>query len=179
MIERFWDKDDGGFYFSPSDGEVLISRLKEAYDGAIPSGNSVALLNLLKLARITGKFDYDEMADQLIKRFGAPVRRQPSGFTAFLLGIGFVLGTSYEIVVVGKKQASDTLEMVQIIKESSVPYTVVLQIDPDSDDLSEVAPFTTHMKALNGNATVYVCQNFECQQPVTTPSDLKNILIGK
>ena len=176
MIEKFWDETDGGFFFSPSDGEALIIRTKEAYDGAIPSGNSVALLNLLKLARLTGNTDYEEKADWLLRMFGAPVRRQPSGFTALLIGLGFVLGKSYEIVVIGEKQAPDTKEMLRIIREANLPYSVILQTSPESTGLHEIAPFTKYMKALNDKATVYVCQNFECHQPVNSPEELQEIL---
>ena len=176
MIERFWDSEDGGFYFSPSDGEALISRTKEAYDGAIPSGNSVALMNLLRLARITGNTSYEEKADKLLKMFGAPVRRQPSGFAAMLLGLGFFLGVSYEIVIVGEKQAPDTLALLEVIKKANLPYAVILVMEPNADELKEIAPFTQHMKALNGKATVYVCQNFECHQPVDSPQELLRML---
>ena len=177
MLEKFWDEEKGGFYFASSDGEALIARTKEAYDGAIPSGNSIALMNLLRLSRMTGNTKYDEKADQMLRMFGAPMRRQPSGFTAMLLGLRFVQSKSYEIVVVGEKEADDTQKMMDVINNASMHHAALLVKDKNSKDLlDQVAPFTREMQALNGAATVYVCQDFQCNLPVNDPDELAALL---
>ena len=177
MLEKFWDDEKGGFYFASSDGELLIARTKEAYDGAIPSGNSIALMNLLRLSRMTGNTKYDEKADQMLKMFGAPMRRQPSGFTAMLLGLRFVQNKSYEIVVVGEKEDSDTQRLLEVINEASIHQAALLVRDESSKDaLDQIAPFTVEMQALNDRATVYVCQDFQCNLPVNDPEELAALL---
>ena len=176
MLEKFWDEDRGGFFFSPHDGESLIARPKEAYDGAIPSGNSIALQNLMRLARMTGRTDYEEKAHQLLRVFGLPVKRQPSGFTALLMGVSFALGPSYEIVVVGEKGAKDTEELMKVLREVYLPDSVVLFKEPGSNVLDVLAPFTSTMTAPNGRAAVYVCQNYQCHRPISDPAELKDLL---
>ena len=176
MLDKFWDDENGGFYFSSSDGESLIARTKEAYDGAIPSGNSAALLNLVRLARMTGNTTYEEKADQLLKMFGAPIRRQPSGFTAMLLGLSFVLNESYEIVVVGDKDATGTRQLLDVVYERALPHWVLLLKEPESTALEEVAPYSASMQAPNADAVVYVCRNFQCNTPVSDPGDLAVLL---
>ena len=176
MIEKFWDEENGGFYFSPIDGEALIARTKEAYDGAIPSGNSIALLNLLRLARMTGRTELEDKADKLLKMFGAPVKRQPSGFTAMLLGLSFVLNESYEIVVVGNRESKKVQELVGVVRGALLPHWVLLIKDLGSTDLEDMAAFTASMQAPNGDAVVYVCQNFKCNMPVNNPDELASLL---
>ena len=176
MILKFWDEENGGFYFSPSDGEALIARTKEAYDGAIPSGNSVALLNLLRLARMTGNVAYEERADQMLKMFGAPIRRQPSGFTAMLLGLSFALNESYEIVVAGEKGSEKTKTLLDTIRKASLPHMVLLLKEGKDTQLENLASYTSSMQAPNGETIVYVCRDFQCNTPVNDPSELATLL---
>jgi uncharacterized protein YyaL (SSP411 family) len=91
MIDLFWDEGEGGFFTSGRDGERLITRRKDAYDGAIPSGNSVAAMDLLRLAKITGREDFREKAERLIETFGAVVESHPAGFSALLSALDLLL----------------------------------------------------------------------------------------
>ena len=176
MVDLFWDPADGAFFFAPDDGEPLISRPKEGYDGAIPSGNSIALSNLLRLARMTGRTAYEEQADQLLKVFGKVLDRQPTGFTAMLMGLGFSIGPSYEIVVVGSKDSPDTQALLQVLRDTYLPHAVLLLKDPNVETLASLAPFTAAMHQIDQKATAYVCQNFQCHTPITTPESLTDLL---
>ncbi|PSQ69060.1 MAG: thioredoxin domain-containing protein, partial [Bacteroidetes bacterium QH_1_64_81] len=86
-LDHFWDAEGGGFYMTPDDGEALIVRPKEATDGAMPSGNSIQLMNLLRLARFTGRTGYEERAAALSEWTGSSARSRPTGFTALLMGL--------------------------------------------------------------------------------------------
>jgi uncharacterized protein YyaL (SSP411 family) len=174
---RFWDDESGGFFFTPVDGEGLIARQKDAYDGAAPSGNSVALRNLLRLARLTGSASFDEQASKLLRAFAPAFQKLPSGFTAMLAGLDMAIGPVHEIVVVGKHGAADTRALLEAIDTVYDPNTVVLLKHPaNAAALADLAPFTKSMEALTGKATVYVCENFHCNQPVTEPTALHSLL---
>ncbi|MFK7846017.1 MAG: thioredoxin domain-containing protein [Rhodothermales bacterium] len=177
MITYFWDEEKGGLFFSPDDGEVLISRQKEAYDGAIPSGNSIALLNLLKIGRITGKPEYEEYADKLMCAFAQPVNRHPSGFSAMLAGLDFALGTSLEIVVVGDLKSKETRDLLKEIQQTFLPNRVVLQKDTSNESaLADIAPYSAGMQAPIGGSAVYICENYQCNQPVNDIAALRALL---
>ncbi len=92
MLDIFWDHDGGGFFYVGSDGERLILRDKDSYDGAIPSANSVAALNLFRLARITGNAELEARGNRLIEMFSGPVNNYPSAYTQFLNALDFALG---------------------------------------------------------------------------------------
>ncbi|MDD4334087.1 MAG: thioredoxin domain-containing protein, partial [Desulfotomaculaceae bacterium] len=113
MIDLFWDAENGGFYFNGKDAEQLISRPKEVYDGAMPSGNSVALLNLLRLARLTANEKLTEIAERQIKAFSGSIGQYPWGYTHFLMGIDFMLGPTREIVIAGRAGETDTESMLR------------------------------------------------------------------
>ncbi len=102
FITHFWDDRNGGFFFTPDYGEKLITRQKEIYDGAIPSGNSVAMLNLIRIARITADSSFEEKADKINKAFSNQIRKYPAGFTQFLIALDFAIGPSYEIILAGR-----------------------------------------------------------------------------
>ena len=108
LTKHFWDKENGGYYFTPDDGEDLIMREKESYDGAIPSGNSVAMLNLVRLSRLTGNAKLEAQAVDISRALAGYVRRVPMGHTHFMMALGFLLYPSYEIVVAGRAKAEDT-----------------------------------------------------------------------
>jgi uncharacterized protein YyaL (SSP411 family) len=92
-----WDEKRGGFFLTPAGGDELFVRPKELYDGAIPSANSIALLNLLTLARLTGHPRWEAAAERQVKAFAGNIAHQPLLYTAFLLGVDFALGTGQEI----------------------------------------------------------------------------------
>lgn len=179
MKELFWDDRNGGFYFTSHDAEELISRQKEVYDGAIPSGNSVAMLNLLRIGRITGDPSYDEMAARLSMAFSQAVEQAPMAYTQLLSGLDFAIGPSYEVVVAGDPAAQDTKEMLSAIRKKYTPSKVLLfKGTGDAPGITAIADFTKGQSALNGKATAYVCLDHVCNLPTT---DLKKALelLGK
>ncbi|UCG21575.1 MAG: thioredoxin domain-containing protein [Deltaproteobacteria bacterium] len=106
MIDLFWDKTHGGFFYSGRDNEVLIKQSKEIYDGAIPSSNSVAFLNLIRLGRITGEANLEKNAEQLAGAFASRIKAYPSAYTQFLVALDFIIGPSREIVDVQSNLAA-------------------------------------------------------------------------
>jgi uncharacterized protein YyaL (SSP411 family) len=171
MLAHFWDHKNGGFFMTADDGETILVRHKDVYDGAIPAGNSVALLNLMRLSRMTGNKDYAARAEKIVKAFAADIQGYPAGHAQFMAGLIFALNLNYEIVIVGKAGAKDTLDMLAALRREFMPETVVLFIPTDQITASEInnlAPFTRSMKALNNRATAYVCQDFYCKLPTNS-----------
>ncbi len=166
LIQSFWDKENGGFYFTANDGEELISRTKEIYDGAIPSGNSVAMLNLLRLARITGDSSLEAMANKVAKGSSEAYKSHPSQYTQLMNALDFAEGPSYEIVIVGNIGSEDTQAMINSLRNQYLPNKVLL-IKSNGHSLSGLVPFIEPMKSLDGKATAYVCMNYACQNPTT------------
>lgn len=168
FLEHFWDPHTGGFYFAADDSEGLILRKKEIYDGATPSGNSVAALNLLRLARMTGDADLERRGERIGRTFSGNVRQLPSAFTMLLTAIEFSAGSSYEVVVAGGTEAPDTRQMLTALRKPFLPHKVVLFRSTDRDpEIVSVAPYTTVLKSVDGRATAYVCRNYTCEAPTT------------
>ncbi len=115
MLDLFWDEQEGGFYFTARDSEKLLVRDKEIYDGAVPSSNSVAALNLLRLARMTGNTTWEEQADRMFKAFFHLVSDFPSAYTQFLQAVDFALGPGKEMVIAGDLGHEATQRMVATI----------------------------------------------------------------
>ena len=167
MLERFWDDSAGGFYFTAHDSEKLLVRKKEIYDGAIPSGNSVAAYNLLRLGRITGRADFEERAKQIGRVFSQTVRSSPLAYTQMMVAVDFWVGPTHEVIVAGESGAEDTKAMVKAIWEKFFPNTVVMlrPTDEASPDIVSLAEYTRHYTAVEGRATAYVCTDYRCEVP--------------
>ena len=174
LLAHFWDDSAGGLFFTADDGEELPARIKEVYDGAIPSGNSVAMLNLLRLERITGDAELESKAEAIGRAFSSQVARMPSGFTQLLCALDFAVGPTYELVIVGTPGAEDTWRMVRAVRSKFVPNKVVL-LRPSgvAPPIVRIAEFTTMQVALNGQATAYVCLDHACRAPT---NDVKKML---
>jgi uncharacterized protein YyaL (SSP411 family) len=174
MVKYFWDEKDGGFFCTPSDGESLLVRPKDIYDGAIPSGNSIAMLNLLTLGRITAEAEYERKAARMKKAFAANVIQTPMGYTQFLNAVGFDFGPTYELVIVGDKNSQDTREMLRILHSEFLPYKVVLfrPAKEKNPAISEYAEFTRNQSALDNKSTAYVCFNYSCELPTNDPQKM-------
>ena len=178
MIKYFWDEQDGGFYFTADDAEELIVRQKEIYDGAIPSGNSVAVSNLFRLARITANTDFEDKANKIMLAFSKDVESAPSGYTQMMIALGFGIGPSYEIVIVGNPEAEDTKEMLASLGKHFIPYKVVLlkRDDQETADITSIAEYTEYHSSFEGKATAYVCLDFACKMPVTNTEEMLKLL---
>ncbi len=167
FIKYFWDSKSGGLFVYGSDSEQLITRPKEFYDGATPSGNSVAALNFLRLSRLTGMFELEDIAHQLLKAFGNIINNYPSGYSFALIAILFTQSASKEIVIVGDKRNDEMQKMIDIINEEFRPLTISMLYSNENKDVEKLAPFISNHKSINGKPTAYICQNFSCQSPVT------------
>jgi hypothetical protein len=178
LLDHFWDDQGGGFFFTADDGEKLLVRQKEVYDGAIPSGNSVAMLNLLRLARITGNSDWEEKAASIGRAFSHQVKRSPSAHSQFLVAVDFALGPSYEVVIAGHSQAEDTKDMFRSLRSQFLPNKVVLfrPLEQESPDVVRLAPFLKEQTAVGGRATAYVCLAQSCHSPITEVGELMKAL---
>ena len=179
MLKHFWDKQNGGLYMIADDAEKLLFRSKEIYDGAIPSGNSIAPYNLLRLAHMTGNTDYIEKAEAIIRAFSDQIGRYPGGHSLLMVALEYAFNPNYEVVIVGKPQQEDTLGMLAALRRPFIPAKVVL-FRPADDGLAQniikIAPYTRSMAARNGRATAYVCQDFACKLPTTSiPQMLENL----
>ena len=175
MVEDFWDDKNGGFFLGSDQSEKLIVRSKTAYDGAIPSGNSVAVMNMVKLTRITGNTKWAELAEKTIRAFSEDVNRAPTGYTLMLTGFMFDTQNSKEIVIVGDSRNRNTTKFLHTIRASYAPHKVLLFKDTSVSDnrLEQLANWTSTQNSINGKPTAYVCKNFACNQPT---SDLQTAL---
>ena len=178
--ELFWDAENGGYFFSPDDGEKLLVRQKEVYDGAIPSGNSVAARNLLRLARLTGQTAFADRADAIFAAFAADTGRSASAHSHLADAMLFASSSSLEIVIAGDPEATDTQAMLHQLRSTYLPQAVTLVIAPDAegDAIRKLAPFTEGHVPIDGQAAAYVCRNFSCQMPTTDPKKLAELLEG-
>jgi uncharacterized protein YyaL (SSP411 family) len=179
LIKHFWDERDGGFFFTPDDAQVLIIRSKEIYDGAIPSGNSIEMLNLIRLARITGNSAYENKVFKIINTFSRNIYSTPSTYTQALTALDFVYGPSYEIVICGEKDNEDTKELLKTLNGNYIANKVVVLNRTDDNEIKSIAPFVKNQMRAQNKATVYVCMNFACKSPVTSGSELQAMLNEK
>ena len=153
MVDKFWDKQNGGFYQAQS-APAGMPKIKQLYDGAIPSGNSIALHDLLWLIRLTNEPTYDHMATQMMKTFAEEVEGAPDAYTFFLSALDFQLGPSYMVTVVGETNSKDTQEMLKTLRKHYMPTTAIQLKDPDKAGLG--------YQQIEGKATAYVCRDQTC-----------------
>jgi len=177
LVEHFWDDTNGGFYFTGDNETDLLVRQKEIYDGAVPSGNSVAMLNLIRLGRITADSDLEQKAALTGKCFYENVATMPSGYTQLLIAVDFAVGPSYEVVITGDSRTSDTREMLKAVQQEFLPNKVVI-FNPAETSLSgikDIAPYVKNHFTVDGKATAYVCSNYKCKLPTTDVSTMMSL----
>ncbi len=177
MVRNFWDETNGGFFLTSSTAEVLMVRQKDFYDGAIPSGNSVALETLLHLARITGDASLEAKAARLAESFPSQAATYPAGFTRFLSGWDFALGPSTEIVLAGNKEDAGVQAALRLLREKFLPHQVViLRPEAAPPALLKLAPFLEPLRPQGGKNTFYVCHAQRCEFPVTDPEKMIELI---
>jgi uncharacterized protein YyaL (SSP411 family) len=176
MIEQFWDDDQGGFFFTGKSHEQLIIRSKELMDNATPSGNSIAMLSLLRLALLTGNEDYRRRATAVLRLMADQIRRYPSAFGFALGALDFYLDSPLEIVIVGSP-GKRLDELLRTVRQTYIPNRVIALCRKDHDQAALVVPLLAGRNTLATQPTGFICQANTCQQPVTTAEDLLHQLL--
>jgi uncharacterized protein YyaL (SSP411 family) len=175
MIDEFWDNEGGGFFFTGKSHEDLIVRSKDYFDNATPSGNSVGTMVLLRLATLTGRENYRNLATAVLREVGDQMRRYPSGFGYALSAMDFLLSTPKEVAIVGRDFA-DVQPLLAETWRRYLPNKVVAVGVADDASASEITPLLENRPLINGLATAYVCEHFTCQNPVTDVTSLAAVL---
>jgi uncharacterized protein YyaL (SSP411 family) len=180
MGRLFWDEAGGGYFFTGSDAPALLARTKEIYDGALPSGNSVAVLVLLRLARMTGRSELESRAEETVRAFSGSVSRLPGAHTQLLGALDFAFGPTREVVVAGSVADAGTRALLAAARSGYTPRTVTLLREPGEagEAIARLAPFTAAQQPVGGKPAAYVCENFTCAAPVTDPAALASALAG-
>ncbi len=178
MINLFWDEKEGGFFFNPSDGEELILRQKEAYDGALPSANSIGCLDLVRLYHFTLDQEWQKKSESLLAAFSVEIQKRPGAYLEMLTALDFFLGPSREIVLSGSKDDPRLKAMLTKIYNKFIPSKVVILRPPNDKAVGIVSliPSLKAQKPLEGRITVYVCENHICRIPVLEPEKLEELL---
>jgi uncharacterized protein YyaL (SSP411 family) len=159
----------GGFYASAHEDASRLMRLKDDYDGAEPSGNSVTLMNLLRLHRITGLADFEVSARKLIATLQAKAVGAPTAMPQLLAAFEFDIAPQREVVIAGNASGA----MIRLLWKNFDPNRILLYA---GEELGRWQPAIAAMNARGDKTTVYVCEGFTCRQPVTEEEDLAKLL---
>jgi uncharacterized protein YyaL (SSP411 family) len=168
MVARFWDEKEGGFFFSARDSADIVVKRKEVYDGALPSGNSVAMLNLLRLSRLNGYTAYETLAKRMSRTFAAEVKESPSAHTFLLLGVDFAVGPAHNVMLVGNLNNEGMVNLLKNLRVRFLPNTLVSLKPADKAGLG--------YEQIGGKATAYVCRDKTCLPPTNQPLEMLKLL---
>lgn len=176
--ELFEDREQGAFYSTGAGDRTLVMRIKEDYDGAEPSGNSIAVLNLLRLAQITGRRDLRESAERALAAFGPRIMAAPVGVPQMLVAYESSQSKPKQIIIVGERKSPDTRALLEALESRFLPNRVVLLIDDEKARrvLAGYLPVVADMTALDGKATAYVCEDYTCRLPAVEVEQFAQLL---
>ncbi len=168
---RYADDQEGGYFMTANESEALLVREKPANDGAVPSGNSVAALNLLRLYDFTDEAQWREQAEALFTALAGRVQRAPSGYPELLVALDYYYDVPFEIAVVAETHLEDTTALAKRLRETFVPNKVFCVLtDATASVQQRVVPWLEGKRALKGKPTAYVCERGRCDLPTSSPT---------
>jgi len=178
LDKHFWDEENGGYYFTSDLAEKLIDRQKESFDGAIPSGNSTTMLNLIKLGRITMDSRLEQKAISTGEAFSESINNSPASHSQFLIALDFLSGPSYEIIIIGGKSEKKSWELIRTLEKYFIPNKVVVYRSGKEDlkSIGKISKFINTLKPIDDKATVYICKNYFCELPTTDKEEMLRLL---
>ncbi len=172
MIEQFWDETAHTLYDTSLRHQDLFVRPRSTSDGALPSGPSTATMILLKLAKLTDKGNFEQVAEQSLRSMRESMSRHPLGFSNWLCTLDFYLSQPKEIAIIGPRDNPATLKMLHTLCNTWLPNKVVAAYDPNDPTPVPALKLLENKQMINNQPTVYVCQRYTCQAPVTDPVSL-------
>ena len=178
MLQHLWDDKNGGFFFTADDDSSHLVRQKNMDDADLPSGNSVAAFDLLRLASMTGSAALENKGTATLNAFAGLIGKSPADHAAALEAVDFSLGPAYEVVIAGDSRAAATRTMLRAATAPFLPDKVVLlrPTEDASPPIAQLASYTKYQLAVGGKPTAYVCRNYECKLPTTDPAKMLQLL---
>ena len=176
MNELFWDDEKRAFYDTPADHERLVTRPREVYDNATPSGNSVAVEVMLKLALFLDRNDYRERAEEVLEEMGGGMEKIPSAFGRLLAALDFSASGTREVAIIGEPEAPGTKALLGLVYARYLPNKVLAGRAEDDAESAGLIPLLAQRPTRDGKPTAYVCEGYACQAPTTDPEELKRQL---
>ena len=157
----------------------MIVRQKELYDGALPSGNSIAALDLLRVGRLTMEKDFEKKAEALFQAFSNQIQQSPEAYPQLLIALDFALGPTREIIIAGDETLPETQSFLRAVSFRFLPNKVIALYPADQEkaaDIEKLVPFIENQLPIKGKPAAYVCKNYVCDFPVTELSALEKLL---
>jgi len=178
QIKLFYDEDRGGFFDTDGTDPTLLLRTKETYDGAEPSGNSIAILNLLRLSQMIGSNRYQDMASRSLMCFGEIMEKNPHAVPQLLVALDYSLSKPMQIVLAGDMEHPLVLDMLNELHSRFQPHKVVLFADGSQGQefLSQYVHFYEDLLADEKDPKIYICQNYTCELPISDVQKLQQTL---
>ena len=173
VLEHFWHNDK--FYDTSDEHEQLVARPRNVQDNATPSGNNLMAHNLLRLGALSGEQRYSEFADKILTALSAGMQEYPKAFGVALNALHLQLYRPLEVAIVGDVAQGEGLTLLNTVQKAYRPRVVVAVATEDQSEAAEI-PLLAHRKQIDGQPTVYVCEDFICQRPVTTPESVQDLL---
>jgi hypothetical protein len=172
MVEIFGDAKDGGFFYTGGRHESLLARTKSPFDGAVPSGNSVAAHVLLRLAAFTGEADLAKKGEATLASFRAGMERTPGGHGYMLCALDLFLDPPREVAIAGAPGNAATRALLRAVRSAYDPNLVLALADPARPEAAETIPLLEGKAPIGGRPAAFVCRRFACRAPVTDPEAL-------
>lgn len=167
LSNKFSDAENGGYFMSSSDRKDLVIRTKQAHDGAIPSGNSIEMLNLSRIYLLKSDPAFEDLAFRTMNAFGREIEENPTNYSFSLMAADILMNRSYTVVIVGKPSDRKTVEMLEALREEYLPGVVVVLKDPDDTRIPVLLENVSPMTQVNSETTAYICTEKVCLPPVT------------
>jgi uncharacterized protein YyaL (SSP411 family) len=173
--ELFWDHDGGGWFSTTGTDPSLLMRLKDDYDAAEPAASSMSVLNAVTLSHLAPG---DESGDRIARVFSAFARkltRMGPALPFMLTALQAHHAGLSQVVVAGLDDRADTAALLDVLATSYRPFSVVMHVRPGDtrESWARLLPFVAAMRPVNGHSAAYVCRDFTCQQPATSPEELR------
>ena len=178
VLDLFWDEGSELFYDTPADHEELVTRPRDVYDSAAPSGTSVATDVLLRLSLLLDRDDYRARAEAVLDSLSGGMERLPGAFGRLLAALDFHLSRAREVVIVGDLASPDTQALVDVVYDSYLPNKVVAGRDPEDEEAAAFVPLLADRPTRDGRPTAYVCEGYACKNPTTDPEELAGQLVS-
>ena len=174
----FWDADNGGFYATSGEDPSILVRMKDDYDGAEPSANSVAVLNLLRLSQMSANQEWARMAERTLQVFQGRLMASPPSMPQMMVAVNFYLDKPQQILIAGDQDSPDTQAILREVHKRFLPNKIVVLADggPVQQRLAPSLEILETLSRLDGKATAYICENYVCQLPTNDVAVVARLL---